>query len=136
VLGVQLAPCFLSGIFRYAKRQGVLNSENPMRDVVLPKAKPAADTYAYSLEEITQMLHVLPEPAATIVAAASFTGVRKGELRGFRWEDFDGGQIRISQSYWRSHVGGAEDEKEQSSCSGDFPAQRAFRIAPRTLREP
>ena len=32
---------FLSGIFRYAKRQGVINSENPMRDVVLPKGKPA-----------------------------------------------------------------------------------------------
>jgi hypothetical protein len=41
---------FLSGAFRYAKRQGVLNSENPMRDVVLPKAKPGGDTYAYSLE--------------------------------------------------------------------------------------
>jgi hypothetical protein len=27
----------LSGIFRYAKRQGVINSENPMRDVVLPR---------------------------------------------------------------------------------------------------
>ena len=74
---------FLSGVFRYAKRQGVINSENPMRDVVLPKAKPAGDTYAYSLEEITQMLNVLPEPAATIVAAAAFIGVRKGELRGF-----------------------------------------------------
>jgi integrase len=24
-------------------------------------------------------------------------------LRGFRWEDYDGEQIRISQSYWRSH---------------------------------
>ena len=82
--------------------------------VVLPKAKPAADTYAYSLEEITQMLHVLPEPAATIVAAASFTGVRKGELRGFRWEDFDGGQIRISQSYWRSHVQEPKTKKSKA----------------------
>jgi hypothetical protein len=26
---------FLSGVFRFAKRQGVTNSENPMRDVVL-----------------------------------------------------------------------------------------------------
>ena len=34
----------LSGIFRYAKRQGVINSENPMRDVVLPKGKPPGDT--------------------------------------------------------------------------------------------
>jgi hypothetical protein len=27
---------FLSGVLRYAKRQGILNSENPMRDAVLP----------------------------------------------------------------------------------------------------
>ena len=60
---------FLSGIFRYAKRQGVINSENPMRDMVLPKGKPAGETHAYSLEEITQMLKVLPEPASTIIAS-------------------------------------------------------------------
>jgi hypothetical protein len=29
----------LSGVFRYAKRQGVINSENPMRDVVIPKVR-------------------------------------------------------------------------------------------------
>jgi len=95
---------FLSGIFRYAKRQGVINSENPMRDVVLPKGKPAGETYAYSLEEITQMLNVLPEPAATVIAVAAFTGVRKGELRGFLWENYDGEQVLISQSFWRGHA--------------------------------
>jgi hypothetical protein len=36
----------LSGIFRYAKRQGVINSENPMRDVVLPTGKPPGETHA------------------------------------------------------------------------------------------
>jgi hypothetical protein len=29
------------------------------------------------------MLNVLPEPAATIVAAAAFTGARKGEFEAF-----------------------------------------------------
>jgi len=70
---------FLSGICRFAKRQGVINSENPMRDVVLPRGMPAGETHAYSLEEVTQVLNVLPEPAATIVAIAAFTGVRKGD---------------------------------------------------------
>jgi len=63
----------------------VINSENPMRDVVLPKGRPPGETFAYSLEEIKQMLEVLPEPAATITAVAAFTGVRKSELRGFLW---------------------------------------------------
>jgi len=39
------------------------------------------------------MLNILPEPAVTIVAAFSFTAPRKGEVRGFRWEDYDGEQI-------------------------------------------
>jgi integrase len=95
---------FLSGIFRFAKRQGVINSENPVRDVVLPKGKPSGETHAYSLAEITQMLKVLPEPASTIVAVAAFTGVRKGELRGFLWENYDGEQVLISQSFWRGHA--------------------------------
>jgi integrase len=70
----------------------------------LPKGKPADETHAYSLEEITHMLNVLPEPAATIVAVAAFTGVRKGELLGFLWENYDGEQVLISQSSWRGHV--------------------------------
>ena len=95
---------FLSGVFRNAKRQGILNCENPIRDVVLPKAKAAGETYAYSLEEITLMLNVLPEPASTIVAAVAYTGARKGELRGFLWEKYDGKEISISQSYWRGYL--------------------------------
>ena len=123
---LQHVKAFMSGVFRYAKRQGVINSENPMRDVVIPKAKSAGDTYAYSLDEILQMLNILSEPAATIVAAASFTGARKSELRGFRWEDYDGEQIRISQSYWRSHV--QEPKTKKSRAPVPVIAQLAERL--------
>jgi integrase len=117
---------FLSGIFRYAKRQGVINSENPMRDVVLPKGRPAGETHAYSLEEIAQMLRVLPEPAATIVAVAAFTGVRKGELRGILWENYDGEQVLISQSFWRGHA--LEPKTRQSKAQVPVIAQLARRL--------
>jgi len=40
---------FLSGVFRYARRKGVLNNPNPMHDVEIPKARPAGETHAYSL---------------------------------------------------------------------------------------
>jgi integrase len=103
---------FMSGVFRYAKRRGVLNSENPVSDVMLPQAKTPTDTHAYSLEEIHQMLKVLPEPAATLVAAAAFTGARKGEVRGFLWENYDGEELYISQSFWRGH---AAEPKTRSS---------------------
>jgi integrase len=117
---------FLSGVFRHAKRQGVINSENPMRDVVLPKGRPPGETHAYSLEEIMQMLRVLPEPAATIVAAAAFTGARKSEVRGFLWENYDGEQIFISQSFWRGHV--LEPKTRKSKAPVPVIAQLAQRL--------
>jgi len=95
---------FLSGVFRYSRRQGVLHSPNPMYDVEIPKGRPAGETYAYSLEEEALMLTLLPEPAATVVATAAFTGARKGELRGFLWQNYDGGEIRVEKSVWRSHI--------------------------------
>jgi integrase len=94
----------LSGTFAHAKRQGYFDGVNPVRDTAIPPSPKGGDTYAYSLEEITRMLMLLPEPAATIVATAAFTGARRGELRGMRWENFHDGAIYIENSIWESHV--------------------------------
>jgi integrase len=95
---------FLSGVFRYAKRQGVTNTENPVRDAVLPKCKETVDTHAYSLEDELMMICILPEPASTIVAVAAWTGLRKGELRGGAWECYTGDMIYVAKSVWRNDV--------------------------------
>ena len=115
---------FLSGVFRYARRQGVLNNPNPMHDVEIPKARPAGETCAYSLEAENQMLAILPEPAATIVATAAFTGARKGELRGLTWEHYDGSEIRVMQSVWRSHV----DEPKRPKSKGAIPVIAPLKV--------
>jgi integrase len=95
---------FLSGAFRYAKRQGVINTENPVRDAVLPRCKESEDTHAYSLEDELTMIRILPEPASTVVALAAWTGMRKGELRGATWESYTGGMIYVAKSVWRNDV--------------------------------
>jgi hypothetical protein len=61
-----------------------------MRDVEIPKGKANSETHAYALEDIMRMLAVLPPRMKPIVAAAAFTGARKGELRGFLWENYNG----------------------------------------------
>jgi integrase len=94
----------LSGVFKHAKRIGTLNGTNPMQDVSIPKAEEGEETYAYSLEEVTQMLTILPEPAATVIATAAFTGMRRGELRGLLWENYNGKEIHVTQSVWESVV--------------------------------
>jgi integrase len=103
---------FLSGVFATAIRDGILPKgwANPVREVKLPKSvKPKQETHAYSMDEINKMLLLLPEPVRTAVAVAAFTGLRRGEIRGLRWEDyseitFDDGTkglvLHIKRSVW------------------------------------
>jgi hypothetical protein len=109
----------LSGVFKHAKRIGTLNGTNPIQDVSIPQGEEGEETYAYSLEEVTQMLTVLPEPVATIVTAAAFTGMRRGELRGLLWENYTGTEIWVTQSVWESIV--TEPKTRKSKAPGVVP---------------
>jgi len=104
---------FVSAIFKLAKQQGYYSGENPARDTATsPKAAAPQEMHAYNLDEIQQMLSVMPEPAATIFAVAAFTGLRRGELQGLRWEDYQNGQICVSRAIWEGYV---SDPKTGSS---------------------
>lgn len=94
---------FLSGCFKQAKRLGILDGINPIQDVSIPRVpEPEEDTYAHSQDEINSMLAVLPQPAWTVVQTAAWAGFRKSELRGLRWEDFDGETLTVRRSVWNS----------------------------------
>ena len=95
---------FLSGAFKQAKRLGILDGLNPIQDVSIPRAPEPEDTYAYSLLEVKSMLNVLPEPAFTIVLTAGLTGLRKAELAGLHWEDFDGKELTVRRAVWNGIV--------------------------------
>ena len=107
---------FLSGVFRYCIRQGVLNhSANPMHEVCIPRARPAKETKAYSLEQIIKMLTLLPPMEAAIIGVAGFTGVRKGELRGLLWDNYTTEELKITQSVWNAHVDEPKPERSKAS---------------------
>ncbi len=95
---------FLSGVFKQAKRLGILDKINPMQDVSIPRAKEPAETYWYSIDEIKKMLAVLPEPARTVVLTAALSGLRKGEIRGLCWDDFNGKELAVNRSVWNSVI--------------------------------
>jgi integrase len=94
---------FLSGAFRFAKRTDLI-AENPVRDSIIPRGKPATDTHAYSLEEIEAMMKVLPEPGRTAVIVAGFTGLRISEVKGLRWEDVQGDELHVNRSVWSGKI--------------------------------
>jgi integrase len=96
---------FLSGAFRYAVRTGVLRF-NPMRETMLPKGgKPMESREAYSLATIQAQLKVLAEPERTAILVAALTGLRMSEIRGLRWDDYNGETIQVKRAVWRTFVG-------------------------------
>ena len=112
---LQHAKSLLSGIFTYAKNLGVLDGVNPVRDALVPrKAAAPAETHATTPEEVLVMLKALSEAAdldsrQRIQAKAAiglmyFAGLRPGEARGIRWEDYNGQKLHIVRSVWRTHA--------------------------------
>ena len=99
-----------------------------------PVLRAGSEGSAYSVEEISLMLKVLPEPAATIVATAAYTGLRLGELRGLVWEaytppaDEDSlGCVFVTRSVWRSSIG--EPKTQKSKAPVPVIPQLADRLA-------
>ena len=107
----------LSAIFKHAKRQGFIDGVNPMQDVSIPKARKSEPTYTYSLDEINRMLAVLDERSATIVAVAAFSGVRRSEIQGLRWADYNGAELCVRRSMWE----GITDDTKTDASNGSVP---------------
>jgi integrase len=106
----------LSGVFKEAKRLGYFDGVNPVQDTkVDPNAPPPVPTHAYTLEEIASILALLPEPAATIFAVAGYTGLRRGEIEGLRWEDYRDGQLNVSRSIWNGEVVAPKTAKSRAA---------------------
>ena len=113
----------LSGIFRHAIQQGYLKSANPIREAAIPKAPEGDETYAYSLSEVMMMLRLLPDPARTIVAVAAFAGLRRSEIRGLEWPDYNGQEIKVMRSVWKSVVDQPKTRKSKAPVPVIAPLQ-------------
>ena len=49
------------------------------------------------------LLH-LGQPARAIVAVAAYAGLRRSEITGLEWENYDGKQLNVTRSIWEGHV--------------------------------
>jgi integrase len=92
-------------VFDHAKNAGAFPDqfENPFFRIKIPKSKYVARPTRYAtLDSVLDMIAVLPDTAATVVAVAAFAGLRKSEIQGLKWEDLRDGELHISRSAWRT----------------------------------
>lgn len=128
---------FMRGVFSWAIADGAYEGENPMVATKaggwtkessapsladLPESERIrkqkireSNNHAYTLEEVAEMLDKLPEPARTVCATAAFTGLTRSELRGLKWSDYDGENIKVQRKVWNKVVGATKTEAREAT---------------------
>ncbi|MFO0575566.1 MAG: site-specific integrase [Polyangia bacterium] len=99
----------VSVLFIWARKQGLYEGMNPTSG--LRKTPPAGLVDYLSSDEVAKLLAHTRERAPDVfpmIAAAIYTGMRKGELFGLRWIDvlFDRGVIHVAHSYGKAPKSG------------------------------
>jgi integrase len=119
---------FLRGVFTWAIADGAFTEMNPMENTKAggstkkrttglterERKIQASNEHAYTLEEVAEMMDKLPEPARTVCAVAAFTGLTRSELRGLKWQDYDGESISVQRKIWNTHVGPPKTEAREA----------------------
>jgi integrase len=91
-------------IFDYAAQKDAFNPENrnPFDKVSIPRTQHVQAPARYAtLDDVVAMINALDEPAATVVAMAAFSGLRKSEIQGLHWADLKGDELYVWRSAWR-----------------------------------
>src|ERR1700674_2420729 len=102
---LRLCKGLLSSIFSHAMQTQRLSIVHPITNAAIPRKAPKGEpTHASSEAEVVAMLEALDGIGRTAVALISFCGLRPGEARGARWEDYDGERLQIRRSVWRTHI--------------------------------
>jgi integrase len=118
---------FLSALFKYARNEGALYAQNPMRDVIVPKkARGKGETHAYSLAEIELLLRNMPDIAGAAIALGGYAGLSRSELRGLKWSDFDEGmrELTIARKIWEGHEGPPKTQSRAATIPVIEPLRR------------
>jgi uncharacterized repeat protein (TIGR03803 family) len=126
----------MSGILRLAIELNYRPAPNPMREITLPRAPESEETEAYDLNAVFTLIRLLPEPDRTLVATAAFTGLRKSELRGLHWQDYDGATLTVTHSLWRGFLGEPKSWASRRHRAGHRCVAKDAGRTPRESRQP
>ncbi len=114
----------LSTIFKLAIQQDYRLGPNPIRETSLPRAPEAEETIAHDLDTVLAMLRLVSEPSRTAIAIAAFAGLRRGEIEGLLWENFDGQSLKVARSIWQGIAGEPKSKKSKACVPVISPLRR------------
>lgn len=91
----------LASVLKSAVRCGVL-LKNPVLEIKIPADRKGKRTKPFLYPaQFDALLALIPEPYATMVYVAIYTGLRVSELAGLRWDDIHSDAITIDERYCR-----------------------------------
>jgi integrase len=107
---------------------------NPTTQLELPTPEGRRDRVA-SPAEAAELLDALPEGDRPLWACAFYAGLRRGELRGLRWEDvdFDAGVIRVERG-WDEKEGAIAPKSRKGTRAVPIPSALRAHLAQHKLR--
>jgi integrase len=108
-------------LYRRARARGLV-AANPLETLELPAVIGRRERVA-SPVEAGQLLAALPDDLRPLYGTAFYAGLRRGELRGLRWEDVDtaGGRIHVRHG-WDDKEGEIEPKSSKGTREVPVPA--------------
>jgi integrase len=93
----------LASVLKRVVKKYALLEGNPMEAIELPPDKIGKRTKMPYLtpEQFDELVTAMPEPYATMVYVAIYTGLRVSELVALRWQDVGADSIAVEQRYCR-----------------------------------
>ena len=110
-------------------------SRTQLRESVCPPDKKGKRIKPYITPQQFQILiEMIPEPYATMVYVAEYTGLRVSELIGLKWGDIREDSITIDERYCRGDWGTTKSEASNATVPvNDSVIRRIEALKPMTL---
>lgn len=86
---------FLSSAWKHAKTFDLVDGACPVDAVKTPKGQRNRVTHAYTLEEVRAIYDTVPVVYKAMISIFAFCGLRLEEVKGLKWEDFDGENLHV-----------------------------------------
>jgi integrase len=117
-------------------KYGLLSS-NPVENVRMPaerRGKRRNKPYL-SQEQVSSLIELMPEPYATMVYVAIYTGLRISEVAALRWEDIHHDSITIDERFCRGDWAAPKSESSNATIGVNrCVIERVHRMKKLTVR--